>query len=222
MKATAADPDVLDRCLLELAAESHFGEYGRALSAILAIMRDRGFERDDVNWRLEKLQKDGLVACRHVPSGREPLDDMGTVVGITTEGKDRLQRLRATSQFNIRLPAELQAELASLTGRVADSAGAVAIAGLREWVRMLKVPGIDFRWTPSGRKPHVIGTGLSVWELYRLWLDHGGDSAKLRANYPDLKPAQIEGARAYARAYLHEMPSGDFGRRPPFAQEVRV
>lgn len=139
---------------------------------------------------------------------------------LRTKGRPRGRR--ATSQFNIRMPDELRAELRSLTGSVADSPGGVAVAGLREWVRMLKHPGIDFRWSPSGRKAHVTGTGLSVWELHRMWLDHRENIRRLRENYPDLRPAQIQAAVAYARAYPREMPEGGWGKRPPFAQEVGV
>ncbi|OHB76616.1 MAG: hypothetical protein A2Z34_03965 [Planctomycetes bacterium RBG_16_59_8] len=68
----------------------------------------------------------------------------------------------------------------------------------------------------------MTGTGLSVWELYPLWLDHGRDRRKLAKNFPDMKPAQIESAIAYAEAQLHEMPSDDFGKSPPHARRVEV
>ncbi len=85
---------------------------------------------------------------------------------------------------------------------------------------MARFPGIDFRWTPAGRAPHVTGTGLSAWELYRIWLDHGRDPARVRGNYPHLTLEQVHAAIAYATAYSREIPPEP--PPPPFAHEVRV
>jgi uncharacterized protein (DUF433 family) len=211
-----------DRIVLELAAERSVGGTGRALSAILGIMRERGFKDDDIYTALEILKKKGHIEYKYVEPGRKPLDCMSTVVAITTDGKDELRRLQSTLQFNLRLPERLQQELAEFVGKAGDSTSAVAITALKEWVRMQKFPGIDFRWSPGGRQPFVTGTGLTVWEVYHIWLDHDEDVEKIEKNYQNLKRARISVTVAYAKAFINEMPQGTFGKRPPFAREVKV
>lgn len=216
------DPDVIDRCVLELASQRGVGTEGRALGAILDVMRDRGFQVDDVYDALQILRENGEIDCPYTSRPERPWDDRNTVVRITAKGKERLRRLAATAQFNIRLPDEIRVDLGAWVGQLGDSESAVAVAALREWIRTQKFPGIDFRPSATGRKPYVTGTGLSVWELYRMWLDHGSDGEKIRRNYPDLKPAQIAIAVKYATTYLYEMPVDSFGKRPSFVPEVKV
>ena len=72
-------PDVLDRCLLELASESHLGDPGRPMSAIRSAMRDRGIDDDGVGDALEILLKKKLVEARY-SRRKNPLEDMGTVI----------------------------------------------------------------------------------------------------------------------------------------------
>lgn len=85
---------------------------------------------------------------------------------------------------------------------------------------MAKFPGIDFRGTPTGRAPHVGGTGLSVWEMFAIWRDHKEELPRIRENYPSLTPAQIHAGVGYAKAYIHEMPVRP--GKPPFAREIKV
>lgn len=217
--ATATDFDSIRRCILRLAAEPSAGGEGRPIKGMLDYL-DREADPHEVSDALRSLEADGLV--RYPRPEVAPLEEVMRPVVATTQGKVWLRRSRATSQCNIRLPDDVRADLAALVGPVADSPSGVAVAGLREWVRMLKFPGIDFRWTPAGRRPHVSGTGLTVWELYRMWLDHGQDARRLCKNYPDLDAAQVQAAISYARAYRHEMPEAGFGDRPAFAPEVRV
>lgn len=222
----AIDPMTTDRVVLEFAAERSMGGTGRSLGTILAIMRERGFKDDDVYAAIEILKKKGHIDYKNVENGRRPLDSSGTVVAITTEGKDELRHLEATLQFNLRLPEKLQQELSDLVGKAGDTVSAVAITALKEWVRMQKFPAIDFRWSPSGRQPCVSGIGLTVWEAYRIWLDHKEDLDKIEKNYANLGGpqgrARVSAAVAYAKAFINEMPEGGFGRRPPFAREVKV
>ncbi|MBI2900508.1 MAG: hypothetical protein HYY17_10000 [Planctomycetes bacterium] len=215
-----------DQMVLEFANEHGWGGTGRAYGVILDIMRERGVAKEDVDTSIEILKKKGHIKFEHFPPGRDPLGFMNTVVAITTEGKDQLRRLRAALQFNLRLPEALRQEISEFVGKAGDSAGGVAVTAIREWVRMQKFPAIDFRWSPSGRQPFVMGTGLTAWEVYRVWLDHGEDPDKIERNYANLSGpagrARVNAAVAYARAFLKEMPEGAFGKRPPFAREVKV
>ncbi|MBI4565228.1 MAG: DUF433 domain-containing protein [Planctomycetes bacterium] len=218
----AADPTLIDHCLLELAAERSRRSVGRAWREILSVMRERGFRDREVYTSIEILKKKGYVGYKDGKSGRKPLDDLDTVIAITPEGKGLLRRQQATMQFNVRLPEALQPELGDFVGKAGDTVTAVAVTAMKEWTRMQKFPGIDFRWTPSGRQPCVTGTGLKVWEAYRIWLDHGGDIEKVEKNYANLSRAKVHVAVAYAQAFINEMPEGAFGKRPPFAREVKV
>jgi uncharacterized protein (DUF433 family) len=104
--------------------------------------------------------------------------------------------------------------------RVSTSGAAAQL--IEEGLRMTRFPGVDFRWTPTGRTPFVTGTGLSVWELHHLWKSFADDAANLVKRYPHLTRAGVGAAIAYARAHLDEMPEGHWGTRPPFAREVKV
>jgi uncharacterized protein (DUF433 family) len=99
---------------------------------------------------------------------------------------------------------------------------AAAAQLIEEGLRMARFPGIDFRWTPTGRKPHLTGTGLSVWELYQLWTDHGERVERLLDRYPHLTAAGANAGIAYARAHANEMPRDEWGVRPDFTRAVKV
>jgi len=90
---------------------------------------------------------------------------------------------------------------------------------LKEGLRMAEVPGIDFRWTPTGRRAHVIGTGLTVWELHAIFRDHGGSRARVLKNYPHLTAAQLDAALRYAANYGDEKPEQP---RPARGSVIRV
>lgn len=221
MKKEAVEPELIDRCILELASESGLGgSQGRSLSAIYSIMGDRGFDREDVNTSLEILLKKKLVQQRN-GHARSPFADMGAQFAVTTDGKDHLRRLRATTQFNIRVPDKVREELEAVA-REGETAPAVAVRALREWVRTEKFPGIAFRWAAGGRRPYVQGTGLSVWEVFHIWREFEKSAERVAKAYPYLKADKVNVAVAYAQAYVDEMPVGEWGEKPPFAREFKV
>ena len=222
----ATDPLRTDRIVLELASQRSLGGTGRALGTLLGIMGERGFKDDDVYTAIEILKKKGHIKYAHVPPRLKPLDSRETVVAITTEGKEELRRLMATLQFNLRLPEKVQEGLADFVGKAGDSLSTVAITAMKEWLRMQKFPGVDFRWSPSGRQPFLTGTGLTVWEVYHVWRDHKENLEQIEKHYANLSGpkgrARVSAAVAYAKAFINEMPEGAFGKRPPFAREVKV
>ena len=71
-------------------------------------------------------------------------------------------------------------------------------------LRMQQFPGIVFVDGPAGRRAHLAGTGLDVWEVIGLLREYSG-VAKLREDFPHLSPMAIQIARAYAKAYPEEI-----------------
>lgn len=131
-------------------------------------------------------------------------------------------RSKRSVHFNARLPKEVSDRLRSYAERRRISASAAAVELLDEALRMESFPGIDFRWTAIGRQPFVIGTGLTVWELYHVWIDHGRNVQRVRKNFPHLTPAQVSSAASYVQAFANEEPRGSWGTRPHFARVVQV
>jgi uncharacterized protein (DUF433 family) len=71
-------------------------------------------------------------------------------------------------------------------------------------LRMQRFPGIIFIEGPAGRRAHLAGTGLDVWEVIQLLREYGSDST-LREHFPRLSPIAIQIAEAYAKAYPDEI-----------------
>lgn len=127
-----------------------------------------------------------------------------------------------TVAFSARLPRGTTEGLKEYARENRVSTSAAAAQFIEEGLRMTRFPGVDFRWAPSGRKPHVTGTGLSVWELHHLWKAFEESVERLLKHYPHLTAAKVNAGIAYSKAYSHEMPKGGWGVKPPFAREVKV
>lgn len=134
----------------------------------------------------------------------------------------RARRPGKTVHFNARLPRDVSEQLRRFAERRRISTSAAAAQLLNEALRMERFPGISFRWTAIGRQPFVTGTGMMVWELHHVWLDHRRDVARVLRNYPHLKAPQVNAAAAYAREFPLEEPPGFWGERPPGVQAIRV
>lgn len=124
--------------------------------------------------------------------------------------------------FNARLPREVSDWVREYAQEHGLSASSAAAQLLDEARRMDRFPGIDFRWTSLGRRPFVTGTGLLVWELHHVWLDHKKDGRRVLKNYPHLGESQIRAAVAYAQAFPQEEPKNFWGVRPKGIPVVRV
>lgn len=213
-------PAAIDMQILELADEVHFGVPGRSRAAIFPVMRERGFEDKDVFDALKVLEESGCVKIANARHRERPLDFMDTTVSITTTGKDRLRHLKAAVHFNVRLPGVLATEVSDYARRSGFTPSAAAIQFIQEGVRRERFPGIDFRSTAMGRQPHLTGTGLTAWEVYRIFLDHGRSEEKARRNFGHLTIERIRMGVAYAQEYLNEMPPTP--PPPPFVKVVKV
>lgn len=134
-------------------------------------------------------------------------------------GAARKRASEGMTYFGARIPKSTRRELERYAGRKKLSASAAAALLLEEGLRMERFPGIDFRWTPSGRKAHVTATGLSAWEVHLLWKSYGGRMQPLLRDHPGLTASQVQAAVAYMEMHPEEMPSFE---RPSFARPVRV
>ncbi len=71
-------------------------------------------------------------------------------------------------------------------------------------VRMQQYPGIVFVDGPAGRRAHLAGTGLDVWEVIELLQEYGSVSA-LCKQFPRLSSMSVRIAQAYEEAYPEEI-----------------
>jgi len=129
---------------------------------------------------------------------------------------------RKTVHFNARLPQDVSEELRRFAERRRISTSAAAAQLLDEALRMERFPGVSFRFTASGRQPFVTGTGMMVWELYHVWLDHKREINDVVKNYPHLKASQVNVAAAYAKHFPREEPPGFWGQNLHGVKDIRV
>jgi uncharacterized protein (DUF433 family) len=134
------------------------------------------------------------------------------------------RRAKKDAPFSARFKPETVSRLQAYAQRHGLSVSAAAERLLDESLRLQEFPGIAFRWSPMGeRQPFVIGTGLSVWEMYHMWDDYDENVEKLLKNFSHLRPEQVQAGVAYWKRYRQEEPKGFWGGEPPpGAQSIRV
>jgi uncharacterized protein (DUF433 family) len=222
---TKLGQDTVVLAVLELLEEARYARAGCPLEELEAIMgRDRGIEEKDLQAALTRVKAEQLIGAKdqHGLSPRAPWHP-GSLLVLTSEGKSLLRELRTTAQFNVRAPQRLLEEIGSPpVSRQGETPSETALRLMEEGVRMEKFPGISFKWAASGRRPFVLGVGLSVWEISHIWQDFDRNADRVAKAYPYLKAGQVNVAVAYAQAYINEMPLGEWGEKPPFAQTVKV
>jgi uncharacterized protein (DUF433 family) len=81
----------------------------------------------------------------------------------------------------------------------------VVARSLSEAEKMRRVPGIVYVDGPVGRRAHVEGTGLDVFEIIKVYQCVAGDTAKLAAVYDWLTPAQLQVAIEFYRLFPAEI-----------------
>lgn len=221
---TQLDQETIVRALLELLKDSRYGRAGCPLKDLVIIMTDRGIDDKGLEAALSHVHAEKWVQAKdQSPLGPKPLWTSESSLLLTAKGKSVLRDLHATAQFNVRAPQRLLEELGSPpVCHPGETPSGTALRLMEEGVRMEKYPGISFKWAPSGRRPFVLGTGLSVWEIYHIWQDFDRNAERVAKAYSYLKRGQVNVAVSYAQAYLHEMPVGQWGEKPPFARELKV
>jgi uncharacterized protein (DUF433 family) len=133
------------------------------------------------------------------------------------------KRAPRRAPFSARFKPETVARLQAYADRHGLSASSAAERLLDESLRVQEFPGIAFRWSPVGeRQPFIIGTGLSVWEMYHMWDDYDQSLDKLLKHFPHLRPELVQSGLAYWKKYRGEEPHGFWGEPPPGVKVVRV
>jgi uncharacterized protein (DUF433 family) len=108
------------------------------------------------------------------------------------------------SPVSVRLDESLFTAIRKEAERSGKPVSAVIRELLEISIRMSRFPGITFVEGPFGRRAHLIGTGLDVWEIMRLLREFGSESA-LREHFPRLSTVALKVAQAYAKAYPVEI-----------------
>lgn len=108
------------------------------------------------------------------------------------------------SPVSIRLEEPLMRALRAHARRTGRPVSRVMRELLDMALRMQRFPGIIFIEGPGGRRAHLAGTGLDVWEVIELLREYGSAST-LREHFPRLSPMAIRIAEAYAQEYRQEI-----------------
>ena len=110
-----------------------------------------------------------------------------------------------TKARGLRVPDELDREIAREAAAQGKSWSATTTELLEEALRMRRSPGVVFTTGPAGRRAILAGTGLDVWEVIATWREREGDFAALRQAYPQLSEPQLRAALGYYRLYPGEI-----------------
>ncbi len=114
------------------------------------------------------------------------------------------RRPESEAPVSVRLQEPLRGAIRSQAQRTGKPISRVIKEMLDMALRMQRFPGIIFVEGPTGRRAHLAGTGLDVWEVMEL-LQEYGSVPRLREHFPRLSPIAIRIAEAYARAYPEEV-----------------
>jgi hypothetical protein len=71
--------------------------------------------------------------------------------------------------------------------------------------KMRRVPGIVFVDGPAGRRAHVAGSNVDVYEVIRTVRKVHGDMSRVRMGFDMVSPEYLDVAIKYYRAYPEEI-----------------
>ena len=118
--------------------------------------------------------------------------------------KPRVRLNENETPVSVRLEKPLLEAIRTQARRTARPVSRVIKEMLEMMLRIQRFPGIVFVEGPAGRRAHLTGTGLDVWEVMGL-LQQYKSVTKLRAHFPRLSPMALQVAQAYAEAYPEEI-----------------
>ncbi len=115
-----------------------------------------------------------------------------------------MANLKSGEPISVRLREPVQEAIRSLARQARRPAAQVINDLLEEALRSRRFPGVVFVEEPAGRRAHVAGTGLDVWEIVELVNEYESPEAVIRS-FPRLTRAAIRTTLAYAREYPEEI-----------------
>ncbi len=105
----------------------------------------------------------------------------------------------------VKLPKALIEEARKLAEASGRDPQALLEELLEEGIRMRRVPGIAFMDGGVGRRAHLQGTGIDVWEIVSVYKWSNWDWEKLRQSFEWLTERQLRTALTYYEAYPVEI-----------------
>ena len=192
------------------------------LGAIFDRFRKHGIDQQEIGDIMDGLVAWGWIEL-HGKEGKSTADRLkirDVQAEVTPKGTIAGRDLGASRQFNVRLPGSLARELRNLAQERGTTPTTIALELIEEGARLARHPGIYFRSTPSGRRPHVSGTGVTVWEMEEVLDSYKGVEGRMLSDYKHLKSAQVQAARGYAAAHPEERPPE--AAIPPGIRKFRV
>ena len=132
--------------------------------------------------------------------------NVAKVGGIRVMGTRRVLKRRPEGEtpVSVRLEKSLHEAIRNIADRTGKPFSRVIKEMLEMALRMQRFPGIVFVEGPAGRRAHVAGTGLDVWEVIELLREYGS-APPLLEHFPGLSPMAMRIAEAYAQAYPDEI-----------------
>lgn len=115
-----------------------------------------------------------------------------------------MARVRSGEPISVRLRGPIQEAVRGLARRARRPAAQVINDLLDEALRSRRFPGVVFVEGPAGRRAHLAGTGLDVWEVVELVNEYGSPEAVI-GSFPRLTGVLIRTALAYAREHPEEI-----------------
>lgn len=97
---------------------------------------------------------------------------------------------------SFRLRPDTSDRLARRAAETGETYTSLAERFIDEGLRRLDHPAIDFVDGPAGRRAHVVGTGLGVWEVIMVLQANAG-SIPQTAGYLDVPQVLVEASVAY-------------------------
>ncbi|WP_447969754.1 DUF433 domain-containing protein [Nitrospira sp. M1] len=111
----------------------------------------------------------------------------------------------STVQKSLRIPKEIAEPIQDMAKASGRDFTAMVNELVNEAVKMRRCPGIVFVDGPSGRRAHIAGTGLDVWEVIAVYDSVHQDLSRLRKSYHWLPETQLRAALGFYATYPKEI-----------------
>lgn len=200
--------DSFQRLVLRLVADREEAGERCTVELLHQQLKGRGFSLAGARKQIGPLTERGWL--KPEPAGTADTSPSGwdatTRFRLTEPGRKALSHAEATLPQSQRVAADVVRDVLDACGREGVTRSALVGQLLLEGARARLYPEIEFRGKASSREAFVARTRLTPWFVRTVLEQHCGSLEKARRHFPDLTPAQIAQADAYARRYAHEAP----------------